>query len=100
MEEPITLDEAIDTSLDLLESDLAAGRVEQVVTWVVDNLVCELDVLTTGHVSKCEVSGYDVCRIGEQIAVVMKDARVMDSHNARRLAVALLRAAEAAELVL
>ena len=100
MEEPITIDEAIDTSLDLLESDLVAGRVEQVVTWVVDNLVCELDVLTAGQISKCEVSGYDVCRIGEQIAVVSRRSEVMDSHEARRLAVALLRAAEAAEAVL
>lgn len=99
MDEEVTIDEAIDTSLDLLESDSAVGRVEKVVTWVVDNLICELDVLECGALSRCTVSGYDVCRVGAQLGVIVMTPRaeLMDSQAARRLAVALLRAAEAAD---
>lgn len=97
MDEEVTIDEAIDTSLDLLESNSAVGRVERVVTWVVDNLICELDLLTAGSVSRCTVGGYEVMRVGEQIAVGLGAAGVLDSQGARRLAVALLRAAEAAD---
>lgn len=98
MDDKPTIDEAIDTALDLLETD-TSGQAEKVVLWLVDNLICELEVHQSGSVSRCDVAGYQVCRVGEQIAVFVPNARVLDSHAARELAVALLRAAEAAEQV-
>ncbi len=96
MDETPSIDEAIDTALDLLETD-SCGPAEKTVLWVVDSLICELEVSKAGWISKCEVAGYDVCQIGEQIAVITTRAEAMDSRAARRLAVALLRAAEAAD---
>lgn len=91
-----TFDQAIDTALALLERG-AADDVEVLASWVVDNLVHILDEYRSGELSTCEVSGYDVCRVGEQIIVAVPRAQVMDSEQARMLAAALLRAAEAAD---
>ncbi len=93
-----TIDDVIDGALDLLERD-APGVVGDVAAWVVENLVHELDVYSTGIVATCDVNGYEVCRVGEQIAVSLVDPKVMDANAARKLATALLRAAEAADQV-
>lgn len=96
METLPSIDEAIDTSLNLLERG-AMDDTELVATWVVDNLVHVLDEFQSGSVSRCTVAGYDVCRIGEQIIVSTRSAEVMGAEQARMLATALLRAAEAAD---
>lgn len=97
MDSTPTMDEAIDSALDLLETDQDEGDVANVVTWVTDNLICELDQYQNGNASRCAVGGYEVCRIGEEIIILAPRTEVLDSFEARRVAVALLRAAEAAD---
>lgn len=89
-------DETLDLAITLLERG-AAGDVEQLATWMVDNLVHILDEYHSGAVSRCKVAGYDVCRIGEQIVLGVQVAEVMRPEQARMLAAALLRAAEMAD---
>jgi hypothetical protein len=91
-----TIDEALNTALNLLERG-AMGETELVATWIVDNLVHVLDEHRAGDVSRCNVAGYDVLRVGDQIAVTTLKAQIMDSQQARMLAAALLRAAEAVD---
>lgn len=93
-----TIDEAIDTALNILERGTYSHQeVGLVSTWFVDNLVHILDEYRAGECSRCTVSGYDVIRVGDQLAVVNSEGQILNSEGARRLAAALLRAAEAAD---
>lgn len=96
MSDSPNIDEAIDTALTLLERGVT-DEVELVSTWIVDNLVHIMDMYKAGHVSTCSVAGYEVCQIGDQIALTLTDPQVMTSEQARKLGAALLRAAEAAD---
>lgn len=91
-----TLDETINTALDLLERG-GSHEAEFISEWVVDNLVHVLDEYRSGECTRCAVAGYDVLRIGEQIIVTTMEAKVMSPEQARMLASALLRAAEAGD---
>lgn len=91
-----TIDQTIDLALCLLERG-ATGDTEVLASWIVDSLVHVLDEYQAGSVSRCAVAGYDVCRIGEQIIVATAKPEVMSPEQARMLAAALLRAAEAAD---
>ncbi len=92
------IDEALDTALNILERGTACREeVELVSTWLVDTLVHVLDEYRLGECSRCDISDYSVVRIGDQIAVMNPEGRILDSEGARRLAAALLRAAEAAD---
>jgi len=93
-----TIDETLDLAITLLERG-ATGDTEQLASWVVDNLVHVLDELRSGSLSVCEVANYKVCRVGEQIGIVVREKPdLMRSEQARMLAAALLRAAEMADL--
>ena len=92
----MSIDETLDLAITLLEGG-AVGDVEHLASWVVDNLVHVLDEYRSGSLSRCEVAGYDVCRAGEQIIIAVPKAQVMSAEQARMLAAALLRAAEAAD---
>lgn len=91
-----TIDEALDTALNLLERGVV-NETELVATWLVDSLVHVLDEYRAGECSRCNVAGYDVLRIGQQITVTALEAKIMTSDQARMLAAALLRAAEQAD---
>jgi hypothetical protein len=91
-----TIDETIDLALNLLEGGVS-GDTEKLCEWIVDNLVHVLDEYHSGHVSRCMVAETDVLRVGEHIALVMKKTELMRPEQARMLAAALLRAAEAAD---
>lgn len=97
METP-TIDEALDRALDCLEHGCEHDT-EYLATWLVDNLVCVLDEYRAGACSRCDVAGYEVTRVGEQIIILNRRAEVMNSEQARMLAAALIRAAEASEQV-
>lgn len=88
-----TIDEAIDTAL----ADLERGKEDLIAEWLVDNLVHILDEYRSVDSSRCNVAGYDVLRIGEQIIVAVVEGKIMNSEQARMLATALLRAAEQAD---
>lgn len=92
-----TIDEVIDLALSLMERDVS-GEAGVLSAWIMDNLVYVLDEYRAGQASTCEVQGYDVLRIGGQIAVATVKAKLLDADGARRLACALLRAAEAADM--
>ena len=94
MSEP--LDIVLDTALNLLERGVT-GEIELIAGWIADSLVHELDEYRSGESSVCQVAGYEVCRIGDQLIVAIRDPQVMSSEQARMLATALLRAAEAAD---
>ncbi len=91
-----TIDETIDLALTLLE-DGTDFQTEKLATWIMDNLVHVLDEYQTGPLSRCMVAGYDVCRVGDKVIATTTKSEVMDSEEARMLAAALLRAAEAAD---
>lgn len=96
MTESPSLDEALDRALDCLEHG-CENDTEFLATWLVDNLVCVLDEFRTESASRCDVAGYEVTRVGEQMIILNRHSEVMNSEQARMLAAALLRAAEAAE---
>ncbi len=92
-----SIDEVIDDALDLLESEKYPN--DKLITWITDNLICTLDTYQDPNnwTSRCDVSGYEVVRVGPQIIILAPKTEVLDSWEARRLAVALLRAAENAD---
>lgn len=92
----MTIDQAINLSLDLLETGDGGAYAQQLADWIIENLVHVLDQHDAGSLSRCHVSGYDVLRIGEQTIVACDGARIMDPDQTRMLAAALLRAAEMA----
>ncbi len=90
------IDETIDLAITLLERG-ATGDTEQLATWIVDNLVHVLEEWRSGSISRCDVSDYSVLRVAERVAVTTPKVQLMNAEQARMLAAALLRAAEAAD---
>lgn len=92
----LSFDEALDLSLDLLETG-ANEDTEALATWVVDNLVHILDEYRSGACSRCDVAGYEVVRVADRIIIMNHRSEIMGSNQAKMLASALIRAAEAAD---
>lgn len=93
----MTIDQAIDLSLDLLDAGTGGEHAQRLADWIVANLVHVMNQDEAGALSRCAVAGYDVLRVGEQTIVSCDKPGIMDPEQARMLAAALLRAAEMAD---